>query len=377
MKLLSVLLLIWSFPVLAQTTGKPHAKGAIQCKTCHTCEYPTVKEPCLIDCPRENLVTIRHSASAGPNVIQMDFFKERYGPVLFSHRLHAEMFDMAGGCGGCHHYNTTGPVLGCSECHSADDRKTDLGTPGLLAAYHRQCINCHREWSHDSGCQSCHALRSNVKEDAKAAILEMSTAKPHARVIEPLKLIYETDTEKGRLVTFYHRDHSRLFVQACSSCHRKQNCVDCHDASRSEAGKEVAVKPSADTRTEDEKHASCFGCHKNETCEFCHANEERGAFDHASRSGWALQKYHASLSCAHCHPKGQFKRDDHACASCHPAWNSNNFKHRVVGLELDENHNSLDCEDCHAKKQFQNKPSCTNCHDDKMFPKDMPGRRVK
>lgn len=372
MKYWLIFLCLGSHVALAQSVKSPHPKGAINCKTCHTCEYPTVKEPCLIDCPREDLITIRHSAEAGPNVIKMDFFKDRYAPVVFSHRLHAQMFDMAGGCGGCHHYNTSGPVLSCRTCHEPKETKTELGTPSLLAAYHRQCINCHREWSHETGCQSCHAL-STVDAGAMKKNIENLKGKTHKVVTEPVKLIFETDSEKGKLVTFYHKEHTQIFGQSCVSCHKQQNCVDCHDVTKNAAPRHVIVKPTETTRTEDEKHEACYACHKGNACSFCHSDEEKPPFDHARRSGWALKVYHTSLSCRNCHPKEEYTRKDHACASCHTSWSPSNFKHSVVGLKLDDDHALLDCEDCHAGRKYEAKPSCSNCHDDKMYPRDKPG----
>ena len=57
---------------------------------------------------------------------------------------------MGGGCENCHHYNTSGPILKCSSCHESSRKREDVSIPDLKGAYHRQCMDCHREWSHDT-----------------------------------------------------------------------------------------------------------------------------------------------------------------------------------------------------------------------------------
>jgi hypothetical protein len=371
-----LLTMLFGCPLVAQQHGmKGSTKSAINCKTCHTCEYPTVQVPCLIDCPREDLITVRHSAASGPTVIRMDVFKERYGPVIFSHRLHAEMAGMGGGCESCHHYNTTGPVLKCSVCHETADRK-ELERPGLLAAYHRQCISCHREWSQTVECQSCHPPihgNTSAADGGRAAVLK---TKAHKVAVEPKKRLYDTNYDKGRLVTFYHDQHTQLFGLACTQCHSRQGCIQCHDVNK-DASKELVVS-STDARSEDEKHAACFSCHKDDRCSQCHRDSELKPFNHLERSGWAIEPYHAHLRCQHCHgSKARFTRVSSNCNACHSLATSGSFRHQVTGLILDDNHSGLSCDDCHAKNNFMAVPSCGNCHDDKTWPRDRPGRSVR
>ena len=107
---------------IGDTTGtganKPsHIASDVNCKTCHNGEYPTKKDPLLAPCPRNQMISIYHSPSEGPNIVVIDELENRYGKVIFSHRIHSQMSEMAGGCGGCHHYNTTGRFLNCKKCH--------------------------------------------------------------------------------------------------------------------------------------------------------------------------------------------------------------------------------------------------------------------
>jgi DnaJ-class molecular chaperone len=100
-------------------------------------------------------------------------------------------------------------------------------------------------------------------------------------------------------------------------------------------------------------------------------------FDHASSTGWALNKFHQKLECAKCHGnKTKFTKLNNDCLSCHKNFEDGTFNHKVTGLELDDIHKEAGCTDCHQTKNFS-KPACTNCHEDKSFPKDKPGKLVK
>ena len=93
----------------------------------------------------------------------------------------AEMWD---GCETCHHYSpTTKPsaqalttakahapnqadaavIPACKSCHSVEvNPTTEIRMPSLKGAYHRQCLNCHREWTQANACVICHAARSTT-----------------------------------------------------------------------------------------------------------------------------------------------------------------------------------------------------------------------
>ena len=146
---------------LAQKLEKTKTSDFVfDCRTCHICEKPTKKNPCLRECPRAELITIHHSPEEGPDRIVMDQFivvSDKYNPVLFSHRVHSEMSEMSGGCALCHHNNPPGHILSCRECHEINRLRDDVSMPDLMAAYHRQCMDCHIEWSHNVSCTDCHA----------------------------------------------------------------------------------------------------------------------------------------------------------------------------------------------------------------------------
>lgn len=369
MKLLSLLTILFitisSSGVLAQAAIKHHSQFPLNCIECHTCKNPTFKEPCLKIMPgfKRAGKEITFKLNDAPEFITIDTLSRRYEASVFPHKLHAGMSVMSGGCSICHHHNPPGKILACSECHEASKKRDDLSKPSLSGAYHQRCLNCHREWSHETNCTVCHAQKGSAKKEDKSAL----KAKTHSKITAPLKRVYQTEYEDGPVVTFFHEAHSRQYGLRCEDCHKDESCSRCHDTS----GKFKA--PEKDT------HDNCISCHKkdiDENCTKCHDTKERAAFDHA-RVGWKLNKHHASLSCKSCHKGGKFTRLSTKCTSCHKNFKAGLFDHRVTGLILDENHIENDCSDCHRNENFSKKPVCTDCHDDYTYPAQKPGTLKK
>ena len=365
--------LIFSSINIAQNINKDHSLKNINCKTCHTCDVPTKQDPCLVACPRNEMVTVHQSADEGPKVVKIDELADKYQPVIFSHKTHAQMSQMSGGCGNCHHYNTTGPILICSDCHSIERKREDISKPDLQAAYHRQCINCHKEWSHSTNCTSCHLAKGTTIQNKQES---QTLTKNHPEVLEPVKLVYETNYDKGKIVTFYHDEHTNLFGAECTSCHTNNNCTRCHDT---EIKQTVSSSiPEKINKPLSEHHQPCFKCHQDDECTKCHMDKPAGKFDHRLSTGWALNRFHKKLECKKCHGSNKkFVKLNNSCISCHKEFTDGSFQHMKTGLKLNETHSELECEDCHLENNFANKPDCTNCHDDKNFPNDKPGILVK
>lgn len=102
------------------------------------------------------------SSAAAPGIVKLDSLVSKYEPVLFNHEKHIAI---AGDCGKCHHQHgnnasspchechriaastfrgsVTGSFMACKNCHGVYDPASP-GMPGLKAAYHRQCFQCHR-----------------------------------------------------------------------------------------------------------------------------------------------------------------------------------------------------------------------------------------
>lgn len=377
-KIISLLLVLFiTITIKAQQSpGKDHSKLKVDCSTCHICDVPTKSDPCLIQCPREKITTVYQKPEQTPELITIDQLSDRYGPVYFSHKIHAQMSEMSGGCETCHHHNTSGPILKCSTCHSSIRKRDNVSVPDLKAAYHRQCMDCHREWSHDNGCNTCHTLKKDLKNGKQDPNIQKKYAgKNHPVVLEPTKLVYETNSDKGKIVTFYHDDHTKKFGLKCTTCHKQESCTKCHDVNRKDNKQPIKVITK---RTFEEQHKNCISCHKKtENCSKCHSNKVLEPFDHAKKTGWALNKYHINLSCVKCHGSAQpYKKVDNKCLSCHKSWLDGKFKHSVTGLQLDDIHIELSCDDCHSDNNFAIKPTCSSCHDDYSYPKQKPGKVI-
>ncbi len=343
----------------------------MDCRTCHSCDNPTPDNKCLIVCPSISLSSHGadlHSLKEAPDSMLLDELVNLYQGVHFNHKNHARMSQMGGNCSTCHHYSPTSKIQPCKDCHGGEANPANLRQPGLKGAYHRQCLSCHREWSHDTKCVLCH-----IPVEGKGLTMSVSDSTDimgisHPMITEPVKRIYHTQLTQGPIVTFKHKEHIVLFGLRCYDCHKKENCSFCHDLQ----------KPAALAKSEAEIHGVCNDCHLKDRCQKCHDNKERPAFTHES-TGWALNRYHNKLDCQACHPTGKkISRMSNDCAGCHGGWSQDNFDHTVTGLQLDETHYAMGCTDCHLDKKFGAKPDCSGCHDDgRTFQSAPPGKVVR
>lgn len=353
-----------------------HSKKRIDCKSCHACEYPTKRDACLVMCPR-NEISIHHSPDEAPELLVMNELSNRFGNVVFSHKLHAQMSDKSIGCTGCHHYNTTGPVLSCKKCHEKSRKRDNISVPDLEAAYHRQCMPCHRQWGQTTDCNSCHLPKGDEGAKKKSEAIRRTTGKSHPVLKTPTKVVYETTYDKGKFVTFYHDDHINLFRQPCASCHKDDNCIKCHDVKKKAAGILNQERHLKVHKTFDEHHKACLSCHEKGNCTKCHLGREMGRFNHAVSTGWDLGRFHSRLACEDCHVvKKTFSRLDKNCGACHINLKPGKFDHKVTGLALSSSHRDLECASCHPGNNYSSKPVCKECHNDMEFPKALPGKRL-
>jgi hypothetical protein len=127
---------------------------------------------------------IAMDASDAPDEAEINELLNLYDKVTFNHKMHTDM--LSDNCALCHHH-TTGKVLeksscvkchknsseattvSCKDCHpknrfeaqylkevSADLTKYHTDKPGLKAAYHLNCMGCHKTMGGPAGCQDCH-----------------------------------------------------------------------------------------------------------------------------------------------------------------------------------------------------------------------------
>jgi hypothetical protein len=340
----------------------------LDCRQCHDCDEPTIAEPCFKPCPKGSWAqqASKHSFAEAPDSMLLDKLVHEYSAVHFNHKVHADMSDMGKGCATCHHYSPPGRIPACGECHTKG-ATANLSQPTLKGAYHRQCLSCHREWSHDTQCFVCHypvngSSLENLNHDPTDIM-----GKSHPLIHVPNKKIYYTPHKAGPTVTFYHQEHIDLFGLRCVNCHSQENCGYCHDIE----------KPFRPAKSQEEVHAVCSNCHSTDKCDKCHSSKEKPAFTHAS-TGWPLNRYHDDLACRACHPTGkQIAKLRPECSACHK-WTRETFSHEVTGLQLDEIHLEMECADCHSGGKYSVPPDCSSCHDDNRSHKSRPpGKFIK
>ena len=114
-----------------------------------------------------------------PEVVEIKDLSNQYDSVKLPHRkivnklaAGTEKNDLAAHfhrdpgtlCQGCHHKS---PVSAkppkCASCHGKPFDNRDPFKPGLMAAYHIQCMNCHQEMGIDqpvsTNCTGCHRAK--------------------------------------------------------------------------------------------------------------------------------------------------------------------------------------------------------------------------
>lgn len=93
--------------------------------------------------------------------------EDRFGPVRFMHSKHAAL---TRDCALCHHRRPldekASETTRCSACHQEPFRKDHPERLGLKAAYHQQCMGCHKDMNKGPvDCAGCHS--KNVPDHSK------------------------------------------------------------------------------------------------------------------------------------------------------------------------------------------------------------------
>ena len=271
---------------------------------------------CFCAATQESDVTKANMLKECPDILVLEQLSDQYSPVIFNHKSHIQPMAVMGiECSACHHYSPPDYFPPCRKCHSQTRGEINstfpLDRPSLEGAYHRQCINCHREWSHDIECSACHVKKvAGETVKSKGAVTE-AVDWEHPIMEAEAKKVYRTNYHGGPIVTFLHKEHAELFEIECVDCHQEGNCSLCHPLGV-EKSKEIA-------KSELERHKLCVSCHTLEdNCQQCHANTAKQGFDHGQRTGWPLEEYHIELNCRRCHiTKGEFSKLETECDACH------------------------------------------------------------
>lgn len=88
------------------------------------------------------IATIGFAQKKAPDTITLKMEGGKLAPVSFPHSLHVEKQKIE--CAKCHHkeQDPTQPEQ-CVKCHPVTGAKE--GVPVFKDAYHKQCIDCHKE----------------------------------------------------------------------------------------------------------------------------------------------------------------------------------------------------------------------------------------
>ncbi len=353
----------WLLPMLlclVLAACKPAEKPAPAPAPCEPCE------PCNCPAPSEVAKAVpaaEAQADTGapevelPDECRLYHLADQYEPTIFSHTNHVEYAD---NCETCHHHSSQVEAAPpCRECHGVTSG--DLRLPGLKGAYHRQCMNCHREMGAGPlDCEGCHAKADGaVSRDPYALALE---------AVGDEILLGHLALDFGG-VRFKHRLHVEV-TDACNECHHHEKgyektppCRECHN-----------------TRSELKQayHEQCLGCHRTTSAkrqarvEDLLAGVEKARAEGRTEEVETLRKRveqerergASPLSCKDCHlPKKAPKSMDlgHVAKLFGPV----PFDHagHVQAAAF--------CTDCHhTNKNYEVFQPCRSCHGDD----DHPGK---
>jgi hypothetical protein len=148
-----------------QTTWKAPDQEAAKVRAAETVDFvDTVVDECLL-CRSQRLrdegldindVTNSYFLLDSPIIKKQEDY---YKPVRFMHSKHAAMLK---DCSVCHHLRPTdakaSETTRCSACHQESFRSDHPDRIGLKAAYHVNCIDCHKQMNKGPvDCLGCHS----------------------------------------------------------------------------------------------------------------------------------------------------------------------------------------------------------------------------
>ncbi len=287
--------------------------------------------------------------SYGPDVVILKDLVDQYEAVPFDHKSHAQMADMWDGCVTCHHLapdaatrpatapageatahvaasqNDSNKTPACRHCHSAAESAANIRMPALKGAYHRQCLNCHREWAGENACVACHKARDGAKLATPAPSRDDILGRMHPPTTMPTTRIYKVrfTPADGQNVLFRHDEHVKSFGLKCVDCHHRDSCSHCHEGDKPGTAPAVVemrtMKPGTTWR---QSHEPCIGCHQQSHCRTCHYKDDQpapAAFVHVEATGQQLDANHIGLTCRKCHAVLR-SRSQITCgqSECHP-----------------------------------------------------------
>lgn len=330
----------------------------------------------------------RAEKAAAPKESILFHLVDQYEPVRFSHELHVEAEPR---CESCHHHASgveTAPP--CRACHGLATE--DLRRPGLKGAYHRQCMNCHREMGAGPlGCEDCHKRKKDrgpvATKDTLAFVPDKMTLGHLSAEFEPSLFDHKAHVDHAGKCEDCHHESSRVEkTPACRKCHNTpeklkaayhDQCMTCHrpvtkhtaqkieslrkelDAARAANDDAKVAKLKAELEAESTRKGSplnCSDCHRPKhapgTVKLDSIVKKAGRvpFNHADHAD-------AVDLCTDCHHADTGYSKLQACRKCHgETADSGSAK----GLSLEDAYHGQ-CIACH-EKEGSGPTKCAECH---------------
>lgn len=318
-------------------------------------------------------------ARAGDTVVQRAGLHGPQG-VACAH-CHADPHGMSSGQGA--------PARACQDCHGTEKWRPSLftveqhaSTRFPLEGRHQRvaCGLCHVDSGQGSAprvevqllgmpmeCAGCHVDRHRGKLGTECATCHAPTG------FKPVLIDFDHAARTGFSLTGPHEG------VACESCHQGDNgralrvvqtatCGTCHTPSH------------ADFVAGPGETGDCARCHPPQSETFAGAR-----FDHRRETAFPLERRHAALGCADCHPRdpgpGGSKMPDERCQGCHldvhsgqlgtacadchrpDRWRAVRFDHDRTLFTLRGRHFVTPCASCHSNQRWVGlRTECWDCH---------------
>jgi hypothetical protein len=169
--------------------GKTTNRQDPSCKSCHMEPLPSYVDPAnaqeTMDVAMDllqarDLETKTYPADKIPEKVVIGKLSDRFEPAILPHgKIVNALIDKTRGsklagyyhreqgtlCQGCHHHSPPAEKPpACSSCHGETIEGADAFRPGLVGAYHQQCIGCHQNMGIEKpdprDCDACHVEKS-------------------------------------------------------------------------------------------------------------------------------------------------------------------------------------------------------------------------
>jgi hypothetical protein len=253
----------------------------------------------------------------------------------------------------------------CTDCHNSKYiTNTKLKTkPHTYLGLNTKCVSCHTDYHQNTltgSCSKCHGQETfkpavnfnhtNSKFPLIGQHLTVDCSKCHAKEIREGKPFQQfTGLQFGNCTSCHKDPHQNSFGQNCKQCHTETSFHNIKGNSNFDHSKTGFALEGR------HRSISCTLCHKNkitdpikhDNCTDCHKDYHKGQF---AKSG-------LSPDCSKCHTVKGFSPSNFTVE------NHNQTEYKLQGL-----HTTVDCFKCHKKQDtwsFRNLgKNCMDCHTD-------------